>query len=562
MTSPKSKPSARRPRSGNPQGRRQRPHAPRLNSNPTRSGPRILDAVHDQHGASWFRYGTDTRSIWFAMADLVRAQSQVFGRLAEINAPVLTARSITAFKTEIEDHTTFGEALVATRPGWLKNHFVFGDGSVISPKDDGRKVICTFEPDIRFRSRGTLAEWQKLFDPFVQQQVLVHFAVAFALVGPLLRFVARGQLNPQVEIVGDQETGKSAIGVLASSIWAGDPNSDVGGGESLDGTFNSFDEVKSFRRDSFAFLDEANLVGSSPGHRSGFLQDLIFKNSSNRGKRRMGDPSALENASLAILSTTNIPLKDLVTRENASIRAMRSRLITITLAPGRPFGVLDTVPTGYASAEAAIEALQSAADECWGTPARRFVGKLVQRANRDEDRLRRRVARDIVRARQALADVPCSTRVKKTLALVAVAGSLASEWDVFPEAWGSPTAMIRAIVRLMQDDQPGVSASPIESVRAFAERHQDGIVDLTNKKPMSKGDFDNCPGFLRNQKQLTELLIPTVRFQNEFPDYKMILDALESDGLLKPENGEQKKRSVKAPRGICAGKRVYCIRIT
>ncbi|MCJ2052931.1 DUF927 domain-containing protein [Methylobacterium sp. J-070] len=524
------------------------------------SGPRILDAVQDQHGANWFRYGTDKRSIWFAVADLVTAQARVFGRLAAINARVLTPRSQTAFKQEIEDHATFRDALVATRPGWLENHFVFGDGSVISPKGDGREIIFAFEPDRRFKPRGTLADWQKRVDPFVRQQALAHFALAFALVGPLLRFIARGQLNPQAELVGDQETGKSAIGVLASSVWAGDPDSDVGGGESLDATFNSFDEVKSFRSDSVVFFDEANLVGSSAGQRSDFLQDLIFKNSSNRGKRRMGDPTALETASLAILSTTNIPLKDLVNGENARIRAMHSRLITIMLAPDRPYGVLDTVPPGYASARDAIEAMQAAADECWGTPARKFVAKLVQRANRDEDRLQRRIARDIARARQALADVPGSARVKKTLALVAAASGLASAWGVFREAWGSPTAMIDAILPLTGAGGLAASISPIGRVRSYVEQHRDGLIELPDPiKPVQIKVFESCAGFLRHHKGRTELLIPGDRLRAEFHDHETIIHALNQDGKIRTENGKQKKLTIKTPRGMCIGKRVYCI---
>lgn len=560
MTSPNQKTSARRQRSCNPQGRRRRQDTAQLKHIPVRDGPRILDAVHDQDGASWFRYGTDTRAIWFAVADLVRAQSEVFGRLAEINVPVLTARSQTAFKMELEDHITFRDALVAARPGWLKNHFVFGDGSVISPKGDGRQVICTFKPDLRFKPRGTLTEWQKLVGPFVQRQALAHFAVTFALVGPLLRFIDRGQLNPLAEIVGEPETGKSSLGVLASSVWAGDPNSDVGGGESLDATFNSFDEVKSFRSDSFAFFDEANLVGSSASQRSDFLQDIVFKNSASRGKRRMGDPSAPESARLAILSTTNTPLNQLIKGEGARIRAMHSRLITITLEPDRPYGVLDTVPTGCKSAAAAIESLQAAADQCWGTPARRFVAKLAYRADRDEDRLKRRIARDIARARQALADIPCPTRVKKSLALVAVAGGLASEWRVFPEAWGSPSAMINTILRLTGNGELAIPISPIGRVLAYVQQHRDDLVELTDPiKPVPLNIFESCPGFIRNHKGKTKLFIPADRFRAEFHDYEAIIHALKQDEKIQTENGKQKKLAIKPPRGMGIGKRVYCI---
>lgn len=44
--------------------------------------PSILDAVVDQDGEHWVRYGTMTRSSWFTLRELVCDEKAVFGRLA------------------------------------------------------------------------------------------------------------------------------------------------------------------------------------------------------------------------------------------------------------------------------------------------------------------------------------------------------------------------------------------------------------------------------------------------------------------------------------------------
>ncbi|MCJ2071261.1 DUF927 domain-containing protein [Methylobacterium sp. J-030] len=525
--------------------------------------PDILDAVRDQHGTPWIRYGTDERAIWFAVTDLISAPTMVFKNLARAGTIYSARPAQDALKKLVDAHTTYRRALVASHPGWIDDDpiYVFGDGSVIKPEGDGREIIIGFERHSKFEAYGTLKKWQATVKPFIKHQPLPYFAIAFALTGPILHFLSRGQLNPICEIVGKRETGKSTVGVLAASVWAGDPHSQVGGGDTWRMTINAIDEVKLGRRDGLMFADEANLVGVAISKLPDYIQDAIFTLSSDRGKRRMGDPDTAVMANVAVLSTSNIPLRDLVGGHTDKIEALRSRVITITLAPDRPNGIFDTVPKGHPTSGAAAKALQSAANKGWGEPARTFVSELVRRAARDENRLRQLIAKRVDRYLDRLPSSPGSARVKQTLALVAAAASLAQNWGVFPKPWGSPTTMIRAIAQLTHDNQLGVSVSPIERVQAYIRRHQDELVNLLNKKPVSKVEFDKIPGFMKNQYGQTELMIPTAKFRKEFLDHEAFLDILDMGGLIRAENGRQKKRAIKAPRGICPGKRVYCLKI-
>ena len=113
--------------------------------------------------------------------------------------------------------------------------------SGVSLIEGGTEVIIAFQPNPKFTPKSTLAGWQQAVGPIVAQQRLPLLAVSLAFVGPLLRFAPPHLLNPQVELVGEREAGKSTLAALGASVWAGDPNSDVGGGETWDVTVNALD---------------------------------------------------------------------------------------------------------------------------------------------------------------------------------------------------------------------------------------------------------------------------------------------------------------------------------
>ncbi len=402
----------------------------------SRDVPGILDAVHDQHGGRWLRYGIGEQAIWFAIADLISEGTTVFRRLSEVGVTCLTSTSQSAFKRAIEAQSAFRPALVAARPGWLEGFYVFGDGTISAPSADDREVIVTFEPNPKFAPRGTLQEWQDTTGPFIAGQPLISFAIGLALSGALLRFVPRGYVNPQVEIEGGPETGKSSVGVLGASVWSGNPESDCGGGESWDLTINSLDPLKLSHGDGFLFLDEGNLAGASIKERREFARQATFKVAATGGRRRLGDGVQGQHARVSMLSTTNTPLADLIEGGAGEREAVQSRRITLRIAPNTPHGVFARLPEGYESAVKASEAMVAVADRYWGTAGREFIRRLVREVERDEMRLRAIVARnlDLFRSRNRMPSG--AARVQKTFALVAVTAAPGPALENHPRVVG------------------------------------------------------------------------------------------------------------------------------
>jgi hypothetical protein len=384
-----------------------------------------MDAVLDQHGGRWIRYGSRDRSVWFNAADLISAGNTVFERLSTVGVLCLTRPSQDRIKREVEAHTTYRAALVASRPGWLDGHYVFGDGTVAVPPGDEREVIIAFEGDQKFTPQGSLADWQVSIGPLVTDQPLTLFALAFAFVGPLLRFAPAGYTNPLVELVGPPECGKSTLGVLAASVWAGNPDSDSGGGESWDLTENALDDQKRRHRDNFLLQDEGNLAGASARERKEFFQKAVFKLAATGEKRRFGDEGALDQTRLAVLSTANTPIRDLVEGSEDVRGALQSRIVTLQIRDDRPYGVLASIPAGCATSRRAIEWLRAATDENYGVAGRAFMERLVEAAATDEEQLRRIIARGLDSYLRRGGEAGGSARVGKCFALVALAWALA-----------------------------------------------------------------------------------------------------------------------------------------
>lgn len=541
---------------------RRAPVAARTQGTQAPAVPHILDAVCDQHGGRWIRYGTQRQAIWFAVADLITTAPEVFRRLSTIGATCLTMASQSVLKHEVEAIRTYRGALVAARPGWLNGNYVFGDGTVVSPPSDTSEVIVAFDLNPKFTPRGTLAQWQAAVAPFVAGQPIPYFCLALSLSGAVLRFLPAGYLNPQVEIVSQTEGGKSSMGALAASVWAGNPDSDCGGGESWDFTLNQFDLVKQAHRDGFAFLDEGNLACASLRERREFARQVVFKGATTGSKRRMGDPIQGEHARVALLSTTNTALADLL-EDTTDVRdAAQSRMITIRLGGDTPHGLFTRLPPGHATARVATEAMRGVADQFWGTAARRFVQRLVHEVERDEERLRASIAKALTDCMGSDDAWPGSARIQKTFALVTVTAVLARRADILPKAWGDPKRMIRAVAHTLPSATVKKVADPLAAVRAYLDRNQSRLVDVASlANPLSKAAFEAAVGFLRCTHEGTDLMIPAARFQAAFPNHEPLMRGLRDAGLAQTEGGRKPKLTIKTPKTICDEGRVYCIRI-
>lgn len=537
------------------------------NSSKPKPEYKVLDALIAQTGNHWIKYGALNQFCWFSIPDLQRRESDVIARLSDAGIHLLSPAAKNKLKTDIEAHTDYRPGLVALHPGWIENHFVLGDGTILSPPRASQEVIVGFEPRSKFTPRGSLVGWQSEVGAIIAKQPLPLFALGVAFSAPLLRFTK--QLNPQVEFVGDPECGKSTAGFLAASVWAGDPTSEVGGGESWDVTINSLDPHKSDHSDSLLFLDEANLMDSSTTAGRGAVKQAVFKVAKKGAKKRYTDTTIAPNINVSLFSTSNIPISELLKLKGPSGGALTTRMITVLIPQGK--GLLDSFPGGFKDMTEAIDELRVVVDREYGTAGQAFARRLVLEVAADEEGVSRRIRaliksfREIMRSeRQAKG----SARVERVFATIYAALRLAREWEVIPKSWRTAKASTLAAYRLylgsLASSPVGsvVGPSALNLVQAYAKRERKNLVRIKEiDRPLDRKKFATAAGFTRKNDGHRELLVPTTRFQREFPDYENLLRELKRLGHAITEGGPQKKFSRKAPRRINDGGRVYRIRL-
>ena len=522
-----------------------------------RAAPMILDGVRDQRDELWIKYGRPERAVWVPLKEFA-AKAGAFGQLININPGLLEPKAQAALRSLVAKYDAYRPAITAASPGWHGRAFVLGTGEVLYPTSEAEEIIVTFMPNPKFLSCGTLESWQGAIQPTVAAQPLPLFALSLAFVGPLLLYAPPDYLSPLVEVAGDQGTGKSSLGIAAASVWAGNPESKHGGGETWDLSPGRFDELKFGHRHLLLMLDEANLAGGDQRQRERLTRQAIFTLTSSGVRQRFGDSYTAIHSQLAVLSTSNVRLSELAEGTAAERGAMAERLVTIPISKSRPHGIIDFVPAGYKSSAEAMDSLKAAASAHWGTAGPAFLREVQKRISRDEDRFRAQLAAMLARQVELLSEVSDAPRVRKIFALTAVAGQLARRWGILPEPWGSPPRAVRKVAR---EALRGVSPIPSASarIRAYAEQHKALFREVAGmKKPLDRTAFDACPGFLRHVEDRTELFVSAVRFRRAFSDFRQIVSALRRDGLARTEPGTQSKLTIKTPRAICREGRAYC----
>jgi hypothetical protein len=520
----------------------------------------VVDAVRDQFSRHWIRFGTPEESIWFEKSDLISSASDVFTRLSNVGIPCLRRAGQEAVRKLVEDHKRFRKGLVASGPGWIGPHFVFGDGTVAQSPAAKSEVIVAFSPHEKFAPVGSLPDWHTEVGRVVAGQRLPLFMLALAFVGPLVRFAPPGYANPMVELVGLTGSGKSILGSLAMSVWAGNPDSDIGGCESWNLTTNALEDQKQQHQDMLLVLDEGNLAGPGRRARSEFLQEAVFKMATTGQKRRFGDRRGTTHVRLVMLSTTNTPLAELVETDGMITAALHSRIATVNVPQVGTMGVLSSLPRDFATTREAMEQLRAAVDANYGVAGRAFVKRLVHEVATDEAGLRRSLEQRLYSYMESGAYQAVSPRLRKSIALIQVAGQLAVEYGILLRSWGPIRSVVREVEKAHLWAQEESQSGAFDAIREYVQRHRDELVlESALSSPCSEESFTESAGFLGERDGRQILYVPAHRFRRAIAEHKTVMKRLRSTGQAMTETGKQPKLTIKAPRHICRSGRVCAI---
>jgi putative DNA primase/helicase len=188
----------------------------------------------------------------------------------------------------------------------------------------------------KYRTRGTLLEWNQKIGALCQGNSRLMFAASLACTGPILALVS-GPRTGGFQIVGPSEKGKTAAAMIAGSIWGcyrDAVRKEKGFAESWNTTGNKLEETARAHSDALLIVNETHLAGDTPKKRASVILDATFRLAEGTKKGRYNET---EGAAwrFYFLSTSNLTLDELAEQGGVPIDDQhRGRLVDIGLPLG------------------------------------------------------------------------------------------------------------------------------------------------------------------------------------------------------------------------------------
>jgi hypothetical protein len=405
-------------------------------------GIKFLAVGVSQQGGKFLLVGKDDRYVVLSVRNLARDPSAELERLEALDVHLLLPQTRYTFlglaQKAAKMEPTFQ---VATQIGWFEDVYVLPD-QVFPPQPPlqgfppgcGRILVHLDAKDeevhSRFRCSGSIKVSQEIFRLCRGNSRLI-FAAALSFVGPCCQpFRLRA---PGVQFVGNPETGKTVLGVVAGATYGGVPSSSLGFGSAWNGTPNGLEEYGPALHDTLMVLDETSLLPTDPKGRPLAFGEALMRLMQGQGKKRYGQ--SVDRWSVPFISTSNLSVYarlDPVRRK--SYGAYTDRLADIPTPQGKAsfFENLHGSPD-----EAAFGTkLFYLATTKYGYPIHVFLDRLTSALARDRAGLKAAVDADVAKYEAAASQIASSQRsvlrVRGHFATVYAVGCLAIRFKVLP----------------------------------------------------------------------------------------------------------------------------------
>ena len=316
--------------------------------------------------------------------------------------------------------------------------------------------------------RGTLAQWQDKVSSLCIGNSRLLQAVSVSFAGALLELL--NNEGGGIHFTGISSLGKSTLLGVAGSV-SGEPRSIV---KTMNATASAFEVQASLANDSTLLLDE---LGEAPPEQLG---GVIYKLSNGVGRGRAdqsGNARERRNWRLLFMTTGETDLESMM--KAAGKRTYTGQMLRHANIPadtGR-HGVFDELHS-HVSGAALSEYLRQETMNCYGSPLRAYLEKLVEERNRQPVQLQERLHSLIERFKTLAVPQGADgqvTRVAGRFALIAAGGELATEYGVtgWPvgAAFDGVMVCFRAWLKRRGTNGKAETESLIQQVESFFELH-------------------------------------------------------------------------------------------
>nr|WP_321482202.1 DUF927 domain-containing protein [uncultured Cohaesibacter sp.] len=526
-------------------------------SNLTKRPPKILKAVK-AGGTNHYLIGyrKANANIWLSSIDLMTEEQTTFLKITNATGyPFIASGSKAELKQRIQSFAKYEDGLVATQPGWVsQNVYVHANGDVTSANKLRKPLIVAFQPDYRGGSKGTLSAWKRGVSKVLPENKIATFLFGYGLVGPLLAKAPPNLINPNLELIGKAQSGKSIASTAVASEWGGEPGSIHGYGRSWNMTKQAFIAMRPNFNHGLLFLDESNVQDS------GLMKEaeILFLQSATDDRARFGDVGIKTPVRTAMLTTGNKPFADRYRGDPDTIEAARSRVISIEL--DEP--IISDVPEGFGSTREAADYLRKRADQQYETAGRAFVEKISKACIKSDRSFKARIDSLIAEFRELVSefDNPAE-RIVDIFGITYAAMVLAKEWEIFPRSFADPKRSALHVFKMVSGSMLKYQqVSPEDAIRSVIRQNADSIKCGKIKGTRRSRSIESAPFGHKVASQtgrVTYYLDPKKTREALGFNQRAMLRELKEIGILKGENGKNPRQQTKAPGYIALEGRVY-----
>lgn len=350
------------------------------------------------------------------------------------------------------------------RPGWHDNVFVTPDEMI---GDDDELVVYqgTTVAGSSFSSSGSVEQWRNAVARLAAGNTRLQFAISVALAAPLADIASED--GGGFHFIGKTSCGKTTVLRAAASVW-GDPAKYP---REWRATANGLEGVAVQHNDGLLILDELNQIDPREAGEASYLL------ANGQGKSRAGRTGAARPVAqwrVLFLSAGEQSLSTIMSSVGKKVTAGQEvRLVEIDADAGADMGIFETLHELDEPGEMALR-IKEVALQYHGAVGRAWLELIV--ANRKDleaslpDRIRKCVDGMLPNGATGQA-----ARVARRMALVAVAGELASEYGLTPWTVGAATdaasTCFRNWYQTFGGSQSREDKALLDQVRAFFEAH-------------------------------------------------------------------------------------------
>lgn len=460
------------------------------------------------------------------------------------NAKELLTNYIQSFSTE-------KRIRCVSRVGWHGENYILPN-ETFSPTDDAEEVLfqSVNDGDHRFRSEGTLQDWQTQIARYCVGNSRLVFAVSSAFASVLL--TPLGEHSGGFHLRGASSLGKTTALYVAGSVFGG--NERNGYLDSWHSTINGLESASENHNDGLLCLDELGQADKKS------VAEIVYMIANETGKGRMQRNTFGRRKSLSwkllYLSSGELTLTDICAESGQRTRAGQDvRLVDLEADAGRGSGLFENTH-GFSHPSEFSNYLRQSSLKFYGAAIREFLRFIVQPLNAAQQWNDFRTEFQKSLPSGASGEV---VRVANRFALVAFAGEIASDITLWKkgEALDAAIVMFKSWLANRTIGQSDIEKA-VNQVVSFIEQNPGRFQNIKNESDY----IQNRAGFKRGTADGNEWLIFPEFFRTEICrgyNTQTTIRELEAKGLLIVGNGDNKMRMETMPD--IGRKRVYVIRL-